>query len=246
MDREFGQHFLINEEVLNKEIKLAELSPKDKVIEIGTGKGILTRKILEKTPNLLSFEIDPLLRTNLEKEFGKNFVFGNAIKHSWKGYNKIVSNIPYNLSEQVLLKSIKEDIQELTLIVGENFKEILLKKETSIGIISNLFFDIKPELLVEKKSFFPKPRVNSWLIKLIRKKNLSKEEKILQEFFFSNGKIKNAIIHSFIKKDFTKNQSRSILEKMNINKEILEKTTKSINGKLIELVEKELKSLKSN
>lgn len=245
MEREIGQHFLINKEVLKKEIEIANISKEDKVIEIGAGKGDLTREILKKTQNLLTFEIDESLKEELE-EFKENLVFGDATKRSWKGYNKIVSNIPYNLSEQIIQKAIKENIQEMILVVGENFKEILEKKDTSIGIISDLFFLFQPIELIKKDSFSPKPRVNSWLIKLRRKESESKVNKVLQNIFLRKGKIKNAILYSLVNLGYTKNESREILEKMEIEKEALEKTTKTINGKVIQLIKKKLECLKWN
>jgi len=246
MERELGQHFLIDKNILKEEISLANISREDKIIEIGTGKGDLSREILSKTDNLLTFELDVTLKNSLEKEFKEKIIFGDAIKHSWKGYNKIVSNIPYNLSEQIILKAIKENIEEMVLIVGENFKELLVKKETNIGIISDLFFDFNPVTLVKKECFLPKPRVNSWLVVLKRKKILSKEIELIQNIFLRKGKIKNAVIYSLVKNKKTKNEAKEFLEKSKISKEILEKTTKTINGELINLIKKELKSLKTN
>lgn len=230
-EREFGQHFLIDKSILKKEIEIANLSKKDSVIEIGAGKGTLTKEILKKAGKVLAFELDLSLKEELEKQ-KLNVNFSDALKSSWQGYNKIVSNIPYNLSEQVILKAIDEGIEELTLIVGENFKEILEKKETKIGIITDFFFDFEPILKIDKTCFEPAPRVNSWLIKL-RAKNAAKEEKILQEIILRSGKTKNAIIHALMNEGKTKNQAREILEKINLDEEVLDKSNKNITGKVL-------------
>ena len=235
-DREFGQHFLINKDVLKKEIEVANLTKKDNVVEIGAGQGTLTKEILKKAGKVLAFEIDESLKEELEKN-KIEVNFSDALKSSWQGYNKIVSNIPYNLSEQVVLKAIQDGIEELVLIVGESFKEILEKKETKIGIIADLFFEFEPVIFIDKKSFSPEPRVNSWLIKL-KVKDASNHEKILQEIILRDGKTKNAIIHALMNERKTKNQAREILEKMNLDEEVLDKSNKNITGKVLLMIKK--------
>ena len=129
------------------------------------------------------------------------------------------------------------DIEELVLIVGESFKEILEKKETKIGIIADLFFEFEPVIFIDKKSFSPEPRVNSWLIKL-KAKDASNHEKILQEIILREGKTKNAIIHALMNERKTKNQAREILEKMNLDEEVLDKSNKNITGKVLLMIKK--------
>ena len=137
---EKAQHFLKNKKILKKEISVARLKKTDNVIEIGAGDGRLTKLISEKVNSLTSYEPDKRFSKELESLKLKNtkFVFENALKDSWKGHNKIVSNIPYSLSEPIIMKAIDEKIKELTLIVGENFSKILKEKTTKIGVIANL------------------------------------------------------------------------------------------------------------
>ena len=106
-----GQHVLINNSIIDKEISMANLSKKDRVIEIGAGTGILTKKISSKALRVLSFEIDDIFENKLN-ELEKNssnikIIIGDALKYNWSSYNKIVSNIPYYLSEAILMKAIR-------------------------------------------------------------------------------------------------------------------------------------------
>lgn len=239
-----GQHFLVNKEILKKEIEIANLSEKDSVIEIGGGEGILTNELVKKAGKVLCFEIDKRFQKTLDKIKNENknleITYDNALKYSWEKYNKIVSNIPYNLSEQTIMKSIEDNISSLTLIVGENFKEILSSRETKIGFASNLFFNIKFITEVKKEDFSPPPRVDSWLIHLDKKEKFNPHEKILQKILTKKGKIKNAIIYSLVEEGKTKNQSKEILEKMKIPENILNKPVKKITGKFLLNFEKEL------
>jgi len=243
---DLGQHFLVDEKVIKKFIHFGGIKSDDKIIEIGAGTGIITEKILEKKPaKLLAFEIDKNFISELEKLKSKNLeiVQSNAIEHSWKGYNKICASIPYYLAEQIILKAIENsEIQEMILICGENFKKILEEKAEKVGIVSDWYYKFSPIEKISKISFNPAPRVNSWIIKLERKKEFSnKTDEILANILSKNGKIKNAILYSLVESGKTKNQAREIIEKMNLNKETLDKSVKSITGKFLIILKNKLK-----
>jgi 16S rRNA A1518/A1519 N6-dimethyltransferase RsmA/KsgA/DIM1 with predicted DNA glycosylase/AP lyase activity len=247
MDIDFdkAQHFLIDKEIIDKEIKLADISKKDKIIEIGAGKGILTEKLAEKAEKVLAFEIDEKFKENLNKlkEENKNLeiIYEDALKHNWKGYNKIVSNIPYFIAGDLVLKSLEEGIEEIIIIVGENFKEILEEKQGKIGIIGNLFFNISYISQVNSQSFEPQPKVNSWLIRL-KEKKLDKVDNILKKILCKNGKIKNAILYSLVEEGKTKNQAREFLSSLKLDTKTLDKPVKMITGKFIMRLKQKLQN----
>lgn len=236
------QHFLKNEEILKKEIKLAKLKKTDYVIEIGSGDGRLSKLISEKVKKLISYETDTNFKKTLENLKLKNtkFIFENALKHSWEGYNKIVSNIPYSLSEPVLMKAVKDGIKELTLIVGENFSNLLKNNETKVGVIGNLYFEINFIEKINKKEFEPSPRVDSYLVHMTRKKP-SEAELILQSILEKDGKTKNAIIKVLQNYGKTKNEGRKIIDEMNLNMDTLNKSTKNMSGKFMKILNEKLK-----
>ena len=252
LNTEKDQHLLKDKKIIEKEISLAEIKDKDKIIEIGGGKGYLTEKLAKtNVSKILCFEIDENFKSyldGLEKKY-KNLEikYGNALKTSWEDYNKIISNIPYSISEPLINKSIKSKQEKLVLIVGEKFKEKLdtKNKKSTIGIISNLFYDIKAIKKIPKEKFTPPPRIDSWLI-VLNKKTLSKAdkiEKILMEIIQYRGKIKNAIIWALIwEAGKTKNQARDLMKKMKIKKQVLEKPTTRITGKFILKLKEELPS----
>ncbi|MCX6742009.1 MAG: hypothetical protein NTX24_02430 [Candidatus Pacearchaeota archaeon] len=250
---EKDQHLLIDRKILIEEIRAATLSKKDRVIEIGAGTGILTAELIESAEKVLAFELDKQFKEDLEKlkTINKNLeiIYGNALNFNWKGYDKIVSNIPYTLSEPIILKAIKEDIPFLVLIVSESFKEVLMNKETKIGAICGLFYQIKPLLFVDKTCFSPSPSVDSWLIKLERKEVKEKDNetarisKILASFVLKKGKIKNALIFSLVEQGKTKNQAREILERLKIPEKVLEKPVEKITGRFLKNLKETLSKL---
>lgn len=232
-----GQHFLIDKMIVEKEISVADLSNKDSVIEIGAGRGFLTEELAKKSKEVLAFEIDEELSDFLDalekKHDNLKIVYGDALKSSWKGYNKLVSNIPYHLSEAIIMKAIDSGIDEIVLIVGENFKGLIEEDKEKVGIIVNVFFDFKSIMLVSKKNFSPEPKIDSWLIKLKRKWKSSKKERILQNIVTKKGKIKNAIVNSLVNEGMTKNQAREIIKKMNLNEYTLNKLVASLTGMVL-------------
>lgn len=229
------QHFLKNKKILEKEIVVARLKKTDDVVEIGAGDGRLTQLISPSVKSVTSYETDAGFKEILENLKLKNvkFLFENALLKSWAGSNKIVSNIPYSLSEPVIMKAIKDGVKELTLIVGEKFAKLLKEKETKIGIISNLYFEIKFIEKISKDEFEPAPRVDSFLIHMKRKKP-TEIELVLQSILEKESKTKNAIIKTLQHYGKTKNEARKIIEKTGLNTDSLNKSTKTLSGKFIE------------
>jgi len=242
---EKNQHLLLNEEIIERIIKEADISKKDKIIEIGAGTGILTKAIADKAGKVLAFETDENFKKELDKIKSENLkiIYKNALNYSWKNYDKIVSNIPYSLSEPLIINAIHDNIKFIVLTIGENFKRILDEKETKIGIIADLFYNITPILKIDKKEFIPVPRVNSWLVKFEKKENLTKTEAILQKVVLKSGKIKNAIIYSLVESGKTKNQARGVIKNLNIDELVLNKLVKSITGRFLMLLRERLEGV---
>jgi len=231
-----GQHLLVEKEVIDKEIKLSELSGRDCVLEIGAGSGNLTKELARTKAKVTSYEIDLRFQRELS-EIAKQYpnlsiVYSDALKGDWRGFNKIVSNIPYHLSEQTITKAIISDIPDLFLIVGEKFKEKLVL-ETKIGLVARKFYDVQPIIFVGRENFFPVPRVDSWLIHLKKKKNIKEIDRILLDIIFSKGKIKNALLKFYISEGKTKNEAKACLAGVGLGEQVLEKPSKMITAKLV-------------
>lgn len=239
-DFDKGQHMLIDREVLEKEIEAADLSEEDSVIEIGAGTGVLTEELVKRAGKVLAFEIDERFREQLDKLESKNLklVFEDALKNNWEGYNKIVSNIPYFLSEQIIMKAIESDTKTLVLIVGEEFKNKVAAGDEKTGVIINLFFKMKPLGIVKGESFLPKTKVNSWIIRLTRKSE--EKNKVLRRIVMKKAKIKNAIIFSLVEFGKTKNEAREILKTLEISPQVLNKPIQKSTGKFLLFLKKKL------
>jgi 16S rRNA (adenine1518-N6/adenine1519-N6)-dimethyltransferase len=239
---EKDQHILTDCKEL---VKAAKLVKKDRVIEIGAGTGIITKELAKKAEKVLAFEIDKKFTEYLEplKEKCPNLeiVYGNALDYGWKGYNKIVSNIPFSLSEPTILKAIAEETETLMLIVSESFKENLLS-DSKIGVVTRLFFDVKPLSLLKKELFVPPPKTECWVVMLRRTKADSEADRILRNIVLSERKIKNAIIYAFVKIKKTKNRAREIIKKMDIDEKTLDKPAKKATAKFLLMLKEGLEN----
>lgn len=241
-DFDKGQHILIDRHVLEKEIEAAGLNKKDKVIEIGAGTGNLTEELCKKAGKVLAFEIDEKFRDKLielgEKHENLIVIFDNALNYKWKDYNKTVSNIPYYLSEEIVSKAIAENIKELVLIIGDNFRELLFS-DSKIGLIARKFYSIEEIMKVSKESFKPIPRVDSALIRMKKKGRINRLDKTILDIVFAKGKLKNALVRALLKLGKTKRQSKDIVNKINLDDIVLEKPAKMITDKLLLRIESE-------
>ncbi len=239
---EKDQHLLLNKEIISKIVEEANLSKNDKVIEVGAGTGILTKELVKNSEKVLAFETDDSFKKELDKIKAKNLelIYDNALNHSWRGYDKIVSNIPFSLSEPTIMKAIEENISFMVLTIGENFKKLMEKKTTKIGIFSDLFYNITPIMKINKSEFTPPPRIDAWIVKFEKKAKSNNIETILKRIVFRNGKIKNALIYSLVESGKTKNQAREIIEKLGINPPTLNKPVTSITGKFMGMLRERL------
>ena len=184
MKKKFGQNFLINNSVVKSIINASNININDEVLEVGPGDGILTKEIINKNPKkFIAIEIDDSLNNRLKSLFDKKcnnyeLIFDDAIKFNEnEKFNNnfiIISNLPYNISLQLLIKwtsQLKKSpfAKKMILMFQKEVAERILAKENSkkygrISILSNVFYDVKKVVDVDKKDFFPIPKVNSTVL----------------------------------------------------------------------------------
>lgn len=183
-----GQHFLIDENISKKIIESIDFSKHNKVIEVGPGKGALTKHLLKIKDILTLVEIDKECIFFLKNEFinenleiiEKDFL-NFKIAETYPSLRRIliIGNFPYNISSQIVFKII-ENKNLVETLVGmfqlEVAKRICEKPGSkSYGILSVLvqaFYETNFEFSLEPTNFTPPPKVNSGVITLKRNKEL--------------------------------------------------------------------------
>jgi len=233
--KKFGQNFLIDYKVLANIIDSAELSSNDIVVEIGPGKGFLTKAILDRVKKVKSIEIDSSLNEVLISKFKcyKNFeiVYGDARDIDMEFLNnsinyKMIANLPYYAALPIIRRFLVAKNKPSIMIVMLQ-KEVAISMVASPGSYSLLSVATqifcKPKIIsyVSPNSFKPKPKVTSALVELIPYKypliNLGDEKDFfdfLKKSFSSPRKqLKNSIENGL---KISSDSSLEILSKSNI------------------------------
>ncbi|MDD5331608.1 MAG: rRNA adenine N-6-methyltransferase family protein [Candidatus Nanoarchaeia archaeon] len=239
------QHFLTDKKILKEIIKVSALKKSDLVLEIGPGRGILTRELAKKA-KVTAVEIDEKLKPYLE-DIPAEIIYDNAlIKIDKVKFNKIVSNIPYSISEPLIKKLTKIDFNLAVLLTGKKFYEALTDEDSKLYYLNKIFFDTKKIMDVPKESFEPVPRVNSTLILIKKRKSrLLNKDKIIKELILQDDKkLKNALINSFIRVyDLTKFEAKQKTYSLRIPIMLFEKNTDNLSNEEFKKIIKEIEKL---
>ena len=173
-----GQNFLIDEEVLQGIITIADIKKKDQILEIGPGFGVLTRELLYAGADVLSVELDKKLAAYLKKEFKDNShlqilekdilsVSNQEIFKALNGAFRVVSNIPYHITGKIIKKLVSSELPKPESAVLLVQKEVAERVCAEKGNMSMLALSVQAyacpriALDVDKESFWPVPKVDS-------------------------------------------------------------------------------------
>ena len=201
--KSLGQHFLNNEEILDETMALANVSADDHVIEIGPGPGVLTERLLDTECTLTAIEIDEGVCEFLRDNFPNlNLIEGDALQEKWPKANKVVANIPYQISSPLIdVITRTQSIDYVVILVQEEFAERLVVEwesdRGSLGMCTMLDWDCTFEMRVGPHCFTPSPQVHSRLVtmKRITPPENSKLAKLLirQAFAQRRKKLRNTL-----------------------------------------------------
>ncbi|KAA1247525.1 16S rRNA (adenine(1518)-N(6)/adenine(1519)-N(6))-dimethyltransferase RsmA [Aquimarina sp. RZ0] len=203
--KHLGQHFLQDEMVAKDIGDTLTLNGYKNVIEIGPGMGVLTKYILQKDVDLIAMDLDvesiEYLTTSFALEYpelrkGKmkfKVIEGDFLKYDLKTLfgeepYAITGNFPYNISSQILFKTIenRDQIPEFTGMFQKEVAQRICEKHGSkaygiLSVLTQAFYDAEYLFTVPPDVFNPPPKVDSGVLRLIRKTNyaLSCNEKLL-------------------------------------------------------------------
>jgi len=185
--KRLGQNFLVDEGILKKIVEAAELSKNDIVLEIGPGIGNLTVKLAKRVKKVVAVEKDQrmieILKETLKDFKNVKIIKADILKFSPKIYNlkskiyKVVANIPYYLTSPLIRKfveTVEVKPQLLVLMVQKEVAQRICTKPPDMSILAvSVQFYAKAEIIsfVSKKSFWPQPKVDSAIIKIIPRKS---------------------------------------------------------------------------
>lgn len=223
--KNFGQNFIVDENLINNIISKSEIDEDTLVIEIGPGAGSLTSKLAKFAKQVLCYEIDkdlePILKQNITdsnvdivfNDFLKSDVFSDLKKYDYKKLY-VVANLPYYITTPIIMKLIEDKIPVDKIVVmvqkevGDRFKaEPNSRDYGSLSIFLQYYFNVRKLIDVSRNVFIPKPNVDSIVVEF------SKRDR---EYYVND----ESIFFALVKDSFT--QKRKTLRN-NLKKYDLEK-----------------------
>jgi 16S rRNA (adenine1518-N6/adenine1519-N6)-dimethyltransferase len=182
--RFFGQHFLTSNSIAESIVNFAKITKDDTVLEVGTGKGILTSRLCDKAGKVISIEKDSQLFSEAKEKFSdlSNLVIENGDAFKVKNDNNheftvFVSNLPYSESRRAIEWLARKKFKRAIIMVQREFAQKLQVKggreRRAISILAAYCFEIQNLMCVKRTNFRPPPKVDSVVIQIIPKEQLS-------------------------------------------------------------------------
>jgi len=184
--KHLGQHFLKDENIAEKIADSLTEKGYDTVLEIGPGMGVLTKYLLKKDMTTYVIEIDTESVDYLKAHYlnlANRIISENFLKINISEYFKdkpfaIIGNFPYNISSQILFKTLenKHQIPEFCGMFQKEVAKRIVEKPGSkvygiLSVLTQAFYDTEYLFTVPPSVFNPPPKVDSGVIRLIRKEN---------------------------------------------------------------------------
>ena len=183
-NRELGQHFLVDENILGVIGRLAELDRRDVVLEVGPGLGILTRYLADRVRRVHAVELDralePHLAAALEGRRNVDLLFGDAVRLDLAALEprptKLVANLPYNVATPIVVESLDRlaSIERWCVMVQREVADRFVaapgtKAYGAVSVLVQLVSDRTGFHPVARTVFRPPPNVDSALVALRRR-----------------------------------------------------------------------------
>ncbi len=167
-----GQHFLVDDRIAHRHVEYAGITANDVVLEIGPGLGVLTKPLLAKAAKVVAVEKDRRLASAL-RELGGNLevIEGDAVKAPLPRFDRVVSNLPYQISSPVTFRLLDLPFRRAVLMYQEEFADRLVARcgeEDYSRLSVKAYVRARVEIVerVPRSAFWPQPKVDSAIVLL--------------------------------------------------------------------------------
>lgn len=231
--KRLGQHFLNSNTIAKSIVNEAKITKNDVVFEVGTGLGFLTPLLCKNASKVISVDLDETLVKDAKSKFS---YLENLTLKSGDGFKKkdvfdiFVSNLPYSKSKDAIEWLASTSFSHGVIMVQKEFADKLLAKSSkqrkAVSIIATHAFEISVVSKVGKNHFSPPPKIDSVVLKLTKKNNLSKNLiKTINNIFSYRRKTVKNILKQFNKESVIDKRVDDLSgdEIINLAKQILEK-----------------------
>jgi 16S rRNA (adenine1518-N6/adenine1519-N6)-dimethyltransferase len=172
--KSLGQHFLVDDNILEVIGRLAELEPADVIFEVGPGLGVLTRYLAERVAFVHAAEVDRRLWAHLDGIANTEVHWGDALRLDIAALEpppaKLVANLPYNIATPIVAESLTvQQLEHWTVMVQREvadrfFAQPSTKAYGSVSVLVQLATERTGLHAVSREVFRPKPNVDSALV----------------------------------------------------------------------------------
>ncbi|MBI3320269.1 MAG: ribosomal RNA small subunit methyltransferase A [Candidatus Omnitrophica bacterium] len=179
LKKRLGQHYLVDPRVVERLLRLCEISDEDTVVEVGAGLGALTEGLASAAKQVIAVELDPticaLLKTRLASRPNVRIACQDILTFPWADCpaNKVVGAIPYQITSPLLIKLCEQAalVREVWLGLQHEVAQRLdarpgTKAYGRLTILVQYHFDVKRLMAIPRSAFFPQPKVDSSWVRL--------------------------------------------------------------------------------
>lgn len=169
-----GQHFLASRAVAAKMVESAGISSQDTVLEVGTGRGALTRALCQRASKVISVEADNIIYQEALRSLHMHnleLVCGDGFKTDAR-FDVFVSSLPYSQSRRAVEWLCQHPMSRAVVMVQKEFYEKLSGALRATTVIANHCFEIHKVCGAGKADFDPPPKVDSVAVRMEQKKTL--------------------------------------------------------------------------
>ena len=181
--RRLGQHYLVDPDVIRRVVSLAEIQPTDRVLEIGMGKGALTRELAGLGASYLGYEVDGANfkeTSALVRGTAAHVVLGDAFEEH-PGFDVLVSSLPYSESATFVKWLSGREFRRAVVVLQEDFVRKINTPPGSrdyrgVSALSQICFEVRVLGDVPRAAFSPQPRVDSVIVSFTPLRRIEKAE----------------------------------------------------------------------
>jgi 16S rRNA (adenine1518-N6/adenine1519-N6)-dimethyltransferase len=181
--KQFGQHFLVNPTVVERMIAAAQINAESTILEIGPGLGVLSDKLAERAARLYLVEVDTVLADRLRTRFTGNervqvitadFLSLDPSAAFPEPLIHVVASLPYNVATPILFRLLeyRSKFPAVTVMIQKEVAERLsaapgTKAYGVPSVLFQLYATVQTVCTVGPRSFFPAPKVESQVVRLV-------------------------------------------------------------------------------
>lgn len=248
--KSLGQHFLLDERIVRRQVEYANIKEGERVLEIGPGLGFLTSELIRSGASLIAIEADRKFYEYLSEKYGDRIelIHADATTIDLPQFDKVVSNIPYNISSELTFKILEGKFDLAVIMYQKEFAERLVAGEASaiygrLSVMASYRADCELMEVVPRRAFWPEPKVDSAIVRMKSRapKFNPKDERLFVEtvkVLFSHRRkmIANALTAGAPNLGMSRERMKRLSEEIPFGKERVEMLTPEEIGEIADFL----------